>query len=153
MKIKYNHELYPELNVIKYETEKITGIEDISATSRARQNVFARWLYIKAAREFTDYSLMNIASAIKRDHATAVHAVRNMDFDFKYDKELQTQYDELAIILTNKLQNNTVEKLDKRIYKLEVTLKKLIERRTKLINHESTNAKFQDQKNEQIFWS
>lgn len=153
MKIKYNQELYPELNVIKNETEKITGIEDISCKARARQYVFARWLYIKAARDFTDYSLMNIASAIGRDHATAVHAIRNMDFDFKYDPELQTQYDELSIILTNKLQINTIEHIDKRIHKLEVALKKLTERRLKLINYESLDPKFQNQKNEQIFWS
>lgn len=153
MKIKYNQELYPELEIIKNETEKITGIEDISCKARARHNVFARWLYIKAARDFTDYSLMNIASAIGRDHATAVHAVRNMDFDFKYDPELQTQYDELSIILTNKLQYDTIKHIDKRIHKLEVALKKLTERRSKLINYESINPKFQNQKNEQIFWS
>ena len=153
MKIKYNKELYPELEIIKNETEKITGIEDISCTARARKYVFARWLYIKAARDFTDYSLMNIASAIGRDHATALHAVRNMDFDFKYDPELQTQYDELSIILTNKLQHDTIEHIDKRIHKLEVTLRRLTERRSKLINHESLNPKFQNQKNEQIFWS
>lgn len=153
MKIKYNKELYPELEIIKNETEKITGIEDISCTARARQNVFARWLYIKAARELTRYSLLNIASAIGRDHATIVHAIRNMDFDFKYDPELQTQYDELAIILTNKLQSDSIEQLDKRIHKLEVTLRKLTERRSKLINYESTNTEFQNQKNEQIFWS
>lgn len=153
MKIKYNNELYPELQIIKDETEKITGIKDISCTARARQNVFARWLYIKAAKEFTRYSLLNIASAIGRDHATAVHALRNMDFDFKYDPELQTQYDELAIILTNKLQSDSIEQLDKRIHKLEVTLRKLTERRSKLINYESINTEFQNQKNEQVFWS
>ena len=153
MKIKYNKEMYPELDVIKNETEKITGIEDISCKTRSRENVFARWLYVRAAKEFTEYSLMNIASAIGRDHATAVHALRNMDFDFKYNPELQTQYDELSIILTNKLQINTIEHIDKRIHKLEVALKKLTERRLKLINYESLDPKFQNQKNEQIFWS
>lgn len=153
MKIKYNKEMYPELNVIKNETEKITGIEDISCKTRSRENVFARWLYVRAAKEFTEYSLMNIASAIGRDHATAVHALRNMDFDFKYNPELQTQYDGLAIILTNKLQSDSIERLDRRIQKLQATIKKLTERRYKLINDESINAKFQNQKNEQIFWS
>lgn len=153
MKINYNQELYPELNVIKNETEKITGIEDISCSARARQYVFARWLYIRAAREFTDYSLMNIASAIGRDHATALHALQNMEFDFKYDLELQTQYEKLSIILTDKLKFDSIERIDKRIHKFEIALRKLIEQRSKLINYESVNAKFQNQKNEQVFWS
>lgn len=153
MKAKFNSTLYPKLSIIKDETEKITGIEDISCKSRTRQNVMARWIYIKAAREFTEHSMMAIASAIERDHATVVHALSNMEFDFTYDKDLQTQYDELAIILTNKLQINALEEIEQRIDELQDRLHILRKRRQILINNEFADTELEDKKDEQVFWS
>ncbi len=153
MRIDLDNGKCKALELIKHETEKITGIEDISSSCRTRPNVMARWLYIKAAREFTDNSTLLIGSAIKRDHSTVVHALANMDFDFKYDKDLQTQYDELAIILTNKLNINAISKLDEQIDKLLDQLHTLRKRRQILINYESSDTKLQDKENVQVFWS
>lgn len=153
MRIEFDNGKCKVLELIKHETEKITGIEDISSLCRTRPNVMARWLYIKAAREFTDNSTLLIGSAIKRDHSTVVHALANMDFDFKYDKDLQTQYDELAIILTDKLNINAVRTLEDQIKLLQDRLHKLQLRKQKLINNELINSEQQDQKDLQVFWS
>ena len=141
------------LQVIKNETEKITGIKDIGVKTRSLEYVFARYLYIRAAREFTDYPTVKIAAAINRDHSTVVHALNNMELDFKYDKNLQNQYDQLAIILTNILNINAIEKLDEQIDRLQDQLHTLRKRRQILINYESSDTKLQNKENVQVFWS
>lgn len=153
MKTKTTRQTFPKLYLIKEEVEKITGIDDLCIKDRRRPFVMARWLYVKAAREFTDHSTMSIGDAIHRDHSTVVHALANMEFDFKYDPDLQTKYDELAIILTNKLHENAIESIDMRIESLRHYIKKLVKRRKQLINNELINAKQQNQKDLQIFWS
>lgn len=141
------------LQVIKQETEKITGIKDIGVKTRSLEYVFARYLYIRAAREFTDYPTVKIAAVINRDHSTVVHALNNMELDFKYDKNLQNQYDQLAIILTNILNINAIEKLDEQIDRLQDQLHTLRKRRQILINYESSDTKLQNKENVQVFWS
>lgn len=153
MKNKLDYNKHRALYVIKHETEKITGIEDISSKSRAREYVFARFLYIKAAREFTDYAMSAIGGGIDRDHATVMHSLVNLQWDFEHNKDLQTKYDELAIILTNKLNINAIDKLDQRIAELQDQLHTLSKRRQILINYESSNTKLQDKENVQLFWS
>jgi hypothetical protein len=153
MKTELKLNTHKALQLIKNETEKITGIEDISSKTRTRELVFARHIYIKAAREFTDYPTVMIGAAINRDHSTIVHALSNMEFDFKYDKDLQTKYDKLAIILTNKLNINAIENLDTQINRLQYQLHTLQKRKQTLINYESTNTEFKNQKNIQVFWS
>ena len=153
MKDKLNEDKHKALYVIKHETEKITGIEDISCKSRTRENVFARFLYIKAAKEFTDYAMSTIGGGIDRDHATVMHSLVNLQWDFEHNTKLQTQYDELAIILTNKLNINAVNKLDEQINKLLDQLHTLRKRRQILINYESSDTKLQNKENVQVFWS
>jgi hypothetical protein len=153
MKTELKLNTHKVLQLIKNETEKITGIEDIGSKTRTRELVFARHIYIKAAREFTDYPTIMIGAAINRDHSTVVHALSSMEFDFKYDKDLQTKYDQLAIILTNKLNINAIENLDAQINRLQDQLNTLQKRKQTLINYESTNTEFENQKNVQVFWS
>lgn len=153
MKTKTTKQTYPKLYLIKEEVEKLTGIDDICVKNRQRYFVMARWLYVKAAREFTEHSTMGIGDAIHRDHSTVVHALNNMEFDFKYDADLQNKYDELAIILTNKLHENAIESIDMRIESLRHYIKKLVKRKKQLINNELINAKQQNQKDLQVFWS
>ena len=153
MKTELNSDTHKALYVIKHETEKITGIEDISSKSRAREYVFARYLYIRAAREFTDHSMATIGGGIDRDHATVMHSLVNLEWDFNYNTHLQTQYDELSIILTDKLNINAVSTLDEQIAKLQDQLHTLQKRRQILINYESSDTKLQDKENVQVFWS
>ena len=153
MKDKLNEDKHKALYVIKHETEKITGIEDISSKTRSREYVFARYLYIRAAREFTDYAMSAICGGIIRDDARVMHSLVNLQWDFDHNTGLQTKYDELAIILTNKLNINAISKLDEQIDKLLDQLHTLRKRRQILINYESSDTKLQDKENVQVFWS
>jgi hypothetical protein len=153
MKTELKLNTHRALYVIKHETEKIAGIEDISSKTRSREYVFARYLYIRAAREFTDYAMSAIGGGINRDHATVMHSLVNLQWDFDHNKDLQTKYDELAIILTNKLNINAVNTLDEQIAKLQDQLYSLQKRRQILINYESSDTKLQDKENVQVFWS
>lgn len=153
MKTELNSDTHRALYVIKNETEKITGIEDISSKTRSREYVFARYLYIRAAREFTDYAMSAIGGGINRDHATVMHSLVNLQWDFDHNTDLQTKYDELAIILTNKLNINAISKLDEQIDRLLDQLHTLRKRRQILINYESSDTKLQDKENVQVFWS
>ena len=153
MKIELNSDKHKALYVIKNETEKITGIEDISSKSRAREHVFARYLYIRAAREFTKYSMAAIGGGINRDHATVMHSLVNLEWDFEHNTDLQNKYEELSIILTTKLNINTVTVIDEQIARLQDQLHTLRKRRQILINYESSDTKLQDKENVQFFWS
>ena len=50
---------------------------DISDKCRKSHYVFSRTVYFRIAAEYIPDTLMNIASAVNRDHSTAIHA-RNM---------------------------------------------------------------------------
>jgi hypothetical protein len=153
MKIELNTDKHQALYVIKNETEKITDIEDISSKSRAREYVFARYLYIRAAREFTEYSMAAIGGGINRDHATVMHSLVNLEWDFDHNTSLQNKYEELCIILTNKLNINAVTVLDEQITRLQDQLHTLRKRRQILINYESSDTKLENKENVQVFWS
>lgn len=153
MRTEFKTEMYPELSVIKAEIESLLNVKDLSDKCRTRDFVMARWLYIKLAKEFTPYSTMAIGSAINRDHSTVVHAIHNMEFDFKYDKTLQAKHEELTIILTNKLHSNAIEDIDSRIANLHMYIEKLVKRKKQLISYAITYPEQQNQENFQLFWS
>lgn len=153
MKTKFNARLYPELKVIKDEVELFTEIDDIGSKCRTYEHTMARWLYIRLAKEFTNYSTMAIGSAINRDHSTVVHAVNKYDFEFSINKKLQTKYDDLAIIIMNKTNQDSIDRINKRIAELENYIERLSKRKNTLIKYAITHPEFENQKNEQIFWS
>lgn len=153
MKAQYNPSAAPELAVIKQEVEKFLNIEDIASKSRTYEYAMARWLYIKLAKDFTNYSTMIIGSAIKRDHSTVVHALDALNFELSYNKDLQTKYDELLIILADALHNNTLQVLETKITKLKTKLASLEAIKTKLSYDNPTHSEFKNQSYEQVFWS
>jgi ribosomal protein L29 len=141
-----------DLLFIKQCVEKVTGVEDISSKTRTYEVSTARWLYIKIARENTKHSLKSIGVIINRDHSTVLHGVNNVDFELSFNKDLQNKYEAACIICMNKLNTQTVEQIDQRISELKSELLKLQVKRKSILN-EFINAKQQDQKNEQVFWS
>lgn len=153
MKTLYNEAAAPELAVIKREVENFLEIPDIGAPLRTTEYAMARWLYAKLAREFTNYSMLIIASAINRDHSTVVHALSVIDFEMTYNKTLQAKYDELLIILADALHNNTLSIIETKITKLKTKLASLEAIKTKLKYNEPTYTEFENQKHEQVFWS
>ena len=141
-----------DLLFIKRTVENVTGIEDLATRNRAYEVTMARWLYIKIARENTKHSLKSIGNVIDRDHATVLHGTRNVDFELSYNSDLQTKYDKALIISLSKLNTQNIEQIDQRISELKSELFKLEVKRKSILN-EFIDAKQQDQKNEQVFWS
>lgn len=147
MKKQYNYKEAPELAIIKKEVEDYLDIEDIGVSLRTTEYALARWLYMKLAKEFTNYSTMVIASAVRRDHSTVVHALQSFDFEVMYNKSLQAKYDELVIIIIDKLQTDSLKTIETKITKLTNQLAILNMRRTKLIENAITYTKQQNQEN------
>jgi DNA-binding transcriptional MerR regulator len=141
-----------DLLFIKTTVENVTGIEDLATRNRAYEVTMARWLYIKIARENTKYSLKSIGNVIDRDHATVLHGVRNIDFELSYNSDLQTKYDRALIISLSKLNTQNIEQIDQRISELKSELFKLEVKRKSILN-EFIDAKQQNQKDGQVFWS
>ena len=141
-----------DLLFIKRTVENVTGIEDLATRNRAYEVTMARWLYIKIARENTKHSLKSIGNVIDRDHATVLHGTRNVDFELSYNSDLQTKYDKALIISLSKLNTQNIEQIDQRISELKSELFKLEVKRKSILD-EFIDAKQQDQKNEQVFWS
>lgn len=141
-----------DLQKIKFLVEKEFKIEDISTEKRNYQFSVARWFYCKLAREHTDMTTKKIGEQINRDHSTVVYALKNIPFELQYNKDLQTKYDSLEIIVMSEINKQTVEDIDNQIEILKSRILKLETKKQKL-SYEFTNSKFKDQKNEQIFWS
>ena len=141
-----------DLLFVKKVVEDVTGVEDISTKTRTFDVSMARWIYIKIARENTTSPLKAIGEVINRDHTTVLHGLKNIDFELSYNSDLQTKYDRALIISLSKLNTQNIEQIDQRITELKSELLRL-EVKRKSILHEFVNAKQQDQKNEQVFWS
>jgi len=64
---------------------------DIFSDNRRRNVIDARHVYSKILRE-KGYSYESIGSSIKKNHATIIHYVKNIDSILKYDKSLSERY-------------------------------------------------------------
>jgi hypothetical protein len=64
---------------------------DICANNRRRDVVDARHIYSKILRE-KGYGYESIGSSIKKNHATIVHYIKNIDSILTYDKQLRDKY-------------------------------------------------------------
>ena len=77
--------------LIKYIND-YAGI-DISDKCRKSHYVFSRTVYFRIAAEYIPDTLMNIASAVNRDHSTAIHA-RNMFKEIERYKVYANMYND-----------------------------------------------------------
>jgi len=141
-----------DLLFVKRAVENVTGVEDLATKSRTFDISMARWIYIKIARENTTSPLKAIGEIINRDHTTVLHGLKNIDFELSYNSDLQTKYDKALIISLSKLNTQNIEQIDKRISELKSELLRLEVKRKSILD-EFVNAKQQNQKNEQVFWS
>lgn len=95
---------------------------DITKKKKTNQYVFARTLYYKLAKEYTNLPISEIGAAVNKDHCSVIHNIRNFDEVVKrpelkkiYDtfklypiKEDRLQYTE-AIKLNEQLRNELLE--------------------------------------------
>jgi chromosomal replication initiation ATPase DnaA len=75
---------------------------DIATRSRKQQYSFARMVYCKLARKYTNESLAQIGKSINRDHATILYCVKEADnvIDFYFD--VKRTYNALEELLRKK---------------------------------------------------
>ena len=84
-----------ELEEIKKIIDKVVGF-DIIAKKRNIEYVDARRIFYKIARNNTKHSYSSIGNTLNRDHATALHGVKQFDILIEQNKNLKYNY-ELAL--------------------------------------------------------
>ena len=96
-----------KLTKIKEIVDEMVGF-DISTKRRQRHLVYARFIYCKIAKQ--ENPLLTVAiigKSIKRDHATVLHALKNVDYVLAQDKDILKQYHRiLDVINRHKIDNN-----------------------------------------------
>lgn len=60
--------------------------------NRSREIVDARMIYCAVARKEGGYTLKHIAKTLNRDHATALHAIKNYKMLSSVDKKIKADY-------------------------------------------------------------
>jgi len=114
-----------------------TGI-DIDNPVRKRPFVEARAIYYKLLREYTLLSLVEIGNYVKKNHATVIHGIKNLDLWCELDVNLKNKYlnirSGLDVLKENiELDNADVEKIVDRYIKLKQKASKLIESNKELL--------------------
>jgi len=119
-------------NILKLVIDE-TGV-DITSRKRDHKTVINRWIYFKLASEFTNNSLHKIGAAINKNHATVIHGLKQFEFETQWDKDLQTQYERIAIIYMQETKCNDLKKINNRIEFMHNELSKLEAIKNELIN-------------------
>ena len=90
-----------ELEQIKNIVDKVVGF-DITAKKRQIEYVDARRIFYKIARTKTKHSFASIGNCLNRDHATALHGIKQFDILISQSEFLKYHYDlSLKIIKDN----------------------------------------------------
>ena len=90
-----------ELEQIKNIVDKVVGF-DITAKKRQIEYVDARRIFYKIARTKTKHSFASIGNCLNRDHATALHGIKQFDILISQNEFLKYHYDlSLKIIKDN----------------------------------------------------
>lgn len=84
---------------------------DVYAKSRQRDIIDARYIYSKILRD-RGYSYQSIGDSIKKNHATIIHYMKNVDSILTYDKSLRDKYMKCRILF-NKDRESISEELKK----------------------------------------
>jgi len=68
---------------------------DIHSKTRQRDYVMGRAMYYKLLRDNTKMSLQGIANAFNKNHATALHSIRQLEGFMEFDYHLRAEYLEI----------------------------------------------------------
>jgi hypothetical protein len=89
---------------------------DIAKRKRDSYHVMARACYFKCAFETVkDATLVEIASVVNRDHATALHAKKLLEWQYESSERFQAHYEQ--VLNKIELKEVNLEKLDDGRYK------------------------------------
>jgi len=103
----------------------------IDSKTRQRKYVEARAIYYKLLRENSRMSLQAIGKTMNRDHATAIHSLRQIKDWLEYDKELKRDYN----TINSRLQDAI--RLNPELFKDVVTMESFYEIEYHRLKHES----------------
>ena len=89
---------------------------DITKKKKTNEYVFARTLYYKLAKEYTNLPITAIGAAVNKDHCSVIHNLKNFDEVIKR-KELKKIYDTFKLypIKSERLQYTDVIKLNEEL--------------------------------------
>lgn len=89
---------------------------DITKKKKTNEYVFARTLYYKLAKEYTNLPITAIGAAVNKDHCSVIHNLKNFDEVIKR-KELRKIYDTFKLypIKSERLQYTDVINLNKQL--------------------------------------
>lgn len=91
---------------------------DIDLKSRKRKQVYARFVYFKAAKHLTNCSLEEIGAFINKDHATVINGIKKFDDVLtRYETKFMKAYNN--IISTNFKGDIVVEEINLLTYGLK----------------------------------
>lgn len=115
MKYKdYSHDTTQEQRIeiekLKAIIKEQTGL-DINKVSRKREVVMARKAYYKLLNINTKITYSSMANSVGKTHATALHALRDFDYDYKTDKQFKELYDNLFTVYIDEEEIDTTENL------------------------------------------
>lgn len=124
-----------EINIKKLKRiiKKITDI-NIDTPIRKQEVVRARKIYFKILRKTTRMSLAVIAGSVGKDHATALHALKDFDFDYKYDPVLKEMYDSVYDVFVEGRKLKTIDDIIQDNLKLQDIISDLKSNITELRN-------------------
>lgn len=94
-----------EVEQLKYIIKSVFFV-DINRETRKRDFVDARRVYSKILRE-RGYSFADIGRTIKKNHATIIHYLRDIDHIFVHDKSFFEKYSKCREAVFNSLDDNS----------------------------------------------
>jgi hypothetical protein len=112
-----------KLEQLKHLVEDFYGI-DIELKIRTTVYVQARSIYYYLCREFTSVSVVKIGQSIGKNHATVLHALKELPYIKKFDSNFKKNFYELYEIAKNlneeKPKELTIEELVHQFNKLQL---------------------------------
>lgn len=110
-----------QLDEIKKYIESSLKIK-LKYKTRQRKYVYARALYFKLSKEYTKYNLTEIGGSMNVNHATVVHAIKNVfPMVLQYDETLRNIYEDYKF--ENKYKNTNIKDNYLRLMKENVGLR------------------------------
>jgi len=118
----------------------------IDSKTRQRKYVEARAIYYKLLRENSRMSLQAIGKTMNRDHATALHSIRQIKDWLEYDKQLRQDFN----IINDRLQKVIEVNPDIQVESIEgfyeIEYKKLESKHTYIVNKSIAEALVEEAK-------
>lgn len=136
-----------ELKNIKTYLDKYFKI-DISNKSRKHEYFRARCIYFKLAKSTPEWhSLDNISKVVKRDHATAIHGLKQFDILYNSDKRFKYDFNKIAKGLKETLNdefNKSISETDETIKIIEAYQNEIINLKEKIEQLKDNKTSFND---------